>query len=193
LQNCTINSLLDYQYTKEEHQKNLISFQKNAQKIESGFEFKIQNINKYYQGLILLYFLIEKYIESGIQNINVTIEEIIKENYNILLNLFFSSSTIELLTEELINIYDKKNWDYQNASEFQLRWSGIYSFKTTFEHKIIRIKSYYNGLSFKVKDEKVWDTIADLINYCYIYLIWSEKGFPKERNIKMIINKGDGE
>lgn len=103
--------------------------------------------------------------------------------------LTLHNSSIYDIFDNLFDIYDEKNWDYGNSSEFQLRWDGIYSFKVTIEHKICRIDSFYENGEFKVADEKLGDTVGDLINYCMIYLIWADKGFPMDREVKVNVNR----
>ncbi|MGV9141589.1 MAG: hypothetical protein ACOC1X_01480 [Promethearchaeota archaeon] len=47
------------------------------------------------------------------------------------------------------------------------------------EHKLLRLKSFYDGGDIKVTDEKIKDTVIDITNYCMIYLMWSYKDYPE--------------
>ncbi|MFW6016215.1 MAG: hypothetical protein ACOCRK_07225 [bacterium] len=184
MKNSSIGNLMDYEYSKEEHFNNLMIYGMMSGKIKKYYKQKEMSIKEYVEGIISLYLLIEKYIESGIKDIARTLRDIIVKSYIVLINIF-PDKTFDSITKELIDLYERKNWDYQNAAENQLRWSGAISFKTTLEHKIARIKSYYDGIKFKIDDEKIWDTIGDLINYCMIYTIWVVKEFPRNREVNL--------
>lgn len=186
--NENISSLLDYDYSQKEHLENLTLYKNINKRLTNKFDYEEIDVETYFKNLKTLYLLTERYIECGIEDITPTIREIIFESYSFLLQLYQDKSLNDITTE-LFDIYDRKNWDYQNASENQLRWEGAISFKVTLEHKIARFKSFFDGNEFKVKDEKVSDTIGDLINYCIIYLIWSNKNFPKERKIKINVKE----
>ena len=66
-------------------------------------------------------------------------------------------------------MYMDKNKDYNNSSEKQIKHFGHDAFYFRLTDKISRLVAYDGNL--KVKDEKLQDTILDLINYCMIYLI----------------------
>lgn len=186
MQSSMNKKLLEYEYSETDHFKNSIIYSKMLENVKRNINIEDKmSINKYYFNLKMLYYLLEKYIETGNIDVAITIRKIIFISYKILVNYF--NKKFENVLNELFEIYYTKNWDYGNAAEFQLMHSGIYSFKTTIEHKIMRIKSFYNGVNFQVNDEKVWDTIGDLINYCYIYLIWASKNFPMTRNIAITV------
>lgn len=180
------HSLLDYSYSERKHLDNLTFYKNISQQLMRKYNYEPIDISKYYSHIISLYLLVEKYIESNIENIEPTIKEIVHASYSVLLHIYDNKGTSDIM-DDLFKIYDIKNWDYQNASENQLKWEGAISFKVTLEHKIARIKSFYDGIKFKVEDEKVYDTIGDLINYCMIYLIWSKKDFSKDRKLEFVV------
>lgn len=179
-------TLLDYDYTKQEHIDNVSTYYYIKENLIENTNFQEVDFKSYYSNLYSLFFLTEWYIENNIKDIRITINAMVEESYCALLKL--TNKEVDQIAKELFEIYDDKNWDYGNSSENQLRWDGIYSFKVTIEHKICRIDSFYKNEELKVEDEKIKDTIGDLINYCYIYLIWAEKGFPMGRNIEINVD-----
>ncbi|MGM0410096.1 MAG: nucleotide modification associated domain-containing protein [Bacillota bacterium] len=180
-------NLLEFKYSKEDHLQNLLLFGQIVSNVKKNFEYEDLTIDVFYTRIKDLYFLIEKYIESGIIDIVLTVKKLITNCYSFMINKY--DYKFYQLSNELTNIYDIKNSDYNNSSEFQLMYSGVYSFKTTIEHKILRLRSFYDGQKIKVSDEKMKDTVMDLINYCYIYLIWASKEFPQIRKIKISVEQ----
>lgn len=178
------NNLFDYEYSHEDHMQNVLMFGELIGKTKKLInKHKEVDVEEFFTKLKDYYLLVEKYIECGMKNILVTIREIIVLCYTFLI-CYFDYNYGEI-AEKIMETYSRKNWDYNNASEFQLMHSGVYSFKTTIEHKILRIKSFYEGKEFQVEDEKIWDTICDLMTYCFIYAIWVCKDCPMERKINI--------
>lgn len=89
-------------------------------------------------------------------------------------NFYFDIKPIELIMK-LEEIYKNKNKDYNNSAERQLDLDGIPSFKMRIQDKISRLNSFNNNRDMCITEEKVTDTLADLFNYCMIFLIWFEK------------------
>jgi hypothetical protein len=96
------------------------------------------------------------------------------------------SESFNDIFEKLYNIYDKKNWDYQNTEEYRIMYYSPFSFLCILGQKVRRIKSKIIGIDYEV-DENLEDTIYDLINYCMIYLIWLSKGAKMTRNVNINI------
>jgi len=89
-------------------------------------------------------------------------------------NFYFDIRPDELM-KKLQLVYESKNKDYNNSAERQLDLDGIQSFKMRIQDKISRLNSFNNNREMCVTEEKVTDTLADLFNYCLIFLIWYEK------------------
>lgn len=175
--------LFDYDYTKKEHKNNKELYNQ----IYNSLDIKREEIefDYYFDNLKRFYHLAEILLDENIKDIENYIKEMITLSYQMLSSIY--SKEYYYIMKDLLKIYDSKNWDYNNAAENQLRYSGVYTFKTSLEHKILRLKSFHEGKKIKVEDEKITDAIKDLINYCMIYLIWSRKGYDTYRDITVTI------
>lgn len=178
------HSLLDYVYTKQEHNRNKKLYNKIYNDFYD-FDFKKINLKTYYKDLKKYYAMAEILLDENIKDIENYLKEIIHLSYQMLYSI--TDNYFKVIKKDLLKIYGNKNWDYNNAAENQLKYSGIYTFKTILEHKILRLKSFVEKKEIKVKDEKVTDAIKDLINYCMIYLIWARKGYSTLRDITVNI------
>lgn len=172
--------LLNYNYTKSEHADNLYLYINIFYK-KFNFDYEKINFENYYKNLKMYYILTEQLLDENIKDVENLLIEMIYLSYQMIYSI--TDKSYMTIIDDLIEIYDDKNWDYNNAQENQLRYSGAYSFKTILEHKILRLQSFYENDDIKVKDEKLIDTIGDLVNYCMIYLMWSDKDYPVNRNI----------
>lgn len=88
---------------------------------------------------------------------------------------YFSTTPAEYLIEKLYRVYEDKNKDYNNSAEKQLMMEGTKSFKIRIQDKVSRLYSFCYNEEMCVEDEKIEDTLMDLINYCIIFLIWALK------------------
>lgn len=179
-------NFLDLNYTKEEHEKNLIIYNELKQTIlnkiiKEGLDNL--NLDSYYNKISRLYNQIENSIENNVYDIEVFLLKIIKRSYDILDFNYFND-----IFRRLYNIYDKKNWDYQNTEEYRIMYYSPFSFLCILGQKVRRIKSQTIGINYKV-DENLEDTIYDLINYCMIYIIWLKKGAKTIGNINFTIKE----
>ncbi|MFW6377121.1 MAG: hypothetical protein ACOCZ5_00610 [bacterium] len=173
------SEFLDIEYTQKQHLDNLTRYKRLTKKLVKMIPNEDINLELYYKRLKDYYWQVEMFLEAGTGQVMPIIREIVFDSYNMLTTI--EDKPLDTIMDELFNTYDSKNWDYQNSSENQLMWDGAYSFKVTLGHKVSRIKSFYERFNFEVKDEKIQDTIADLTNYCLIYLMWLNKGTPKLR------------
>lgn len=76
------------------------------------------------------------------------------------------------ITEEMLDIYSKKNKDYGNSFERSLDEFGKIAYIVRASDKMERIKALADTENL-VKDESFDDTVRDLANYCVMYLMWS--------------------
>jgi len=173
-----VSDVIKQEYTKNEEKTNLQIYRDLIEKLkkEEGFSETI-DLNKLVSELL-----------STINGINVFLdyEEIVFSSsvFIILYSLYFLENNLvkkpkEEILEKLYVIYKKKNRDYGNSAEKQLKLNGSMSFKPRLEDKVSRLYSFSQKEEFQVEDETILDTLYDLINYCMIYCIWVEKSSPR--------------
>ncbi len=81
-------------------------------------------------------------------------------------------SIYKCILEDLEITYKKKNHDYGDSVGDTYKKYGDVSFLVRIEHKINRLRSLtVNSKAAKVKDEKVEDTLLDLVNYGILWLV----------------------
>lgn len=84
------------------------------------------------------------------------------------------------IQNDAIALYANKNYDYGNAFNNGCDSLGyMYGFSRIWD-KTERFQNIANKLAIddydiRVKDEKLEDTIADLANYCHMFLAWYNK------------------
>lgn len=76
---------------------------------------------------------------------------------------------------ELRNIYVAKNNDYGNSVSNTYELFGDISFATRINDKISRANTLITKDNQQVKDEKLEDTIKDMVNYGILWLIERER------------------
>ena len=76
------------------------------------------------------------------------------------------------------DVYKSKNDDYGDSFVYGLNVYGKITFATRVCDKYKRIESLakkeLKDEKHKVKDESFDDTVSDLFNYCWMYLMWEE-------------------
>lgn len=178
---------MDLEYTDAQHHENMLIYKKIASSIVLNFERGSNDIFEYYDHLSSCFLLHESYIEKGIYDMDSMLEGIIMGSLSILSN---DNQEMEILFDELWDIYDKKNWKYGNTDEFRIMCYSPIANLMMLAQKIKRLKSQIkNGI--ELGKESFDDTVMDLINYCMIYLIWLEKGMPIIRKIKLSMCEED--
>lgn len=81
---------------------------------------------------------------------------------------------------ELHDIYKRKNSDYGNSFENSLDIFGVIASVVRLQDKVSRYVSLTTGgNSQQVLDEKVDDTLLDLINYCVMTVMYFETKYSK--------------
>lgn len=79
------------------------------------------------------------------------------------------------ITEEMVNIYEKKNADYGDSFGETYRRLGLVSAVTRIQDKCNRLCNLaVNKGGHQVKDESIRDTLIDLANYAIMTLIEME-------------------
>ena len=82
--------------------------------------------------------------------------------------------------DELHDIYKRKNNDYGNSFEVSLDKYGVIAAVVRLQDKVTRYVSLTTGGNKRlVADEKVEDTLLDLVNYCVMTVMYYEALFIK--------------
>ena len=84
------------------------------------------------------------------------------------------------IANELCDLYERKNADYGNAFGEVFKEIGIISALTRISDKVFRLKRMALGNETMVKDETVFDTLADLAAYSIMTIIELEREIPME-------------
>lgn len=80
----------------------------------------------------------------------------------------------DFITNELRDIYIAKNNDYGDSVSDTFEKFGDVSFAVRITDKINRVTSLLSNKEQKVQDEKIEDTIKDMVNYGILWLIERE-------------------
>lgn len=184
--NSSNKHFLDLKYTSKDHHENLINYKSIAEGIKKEFDYDTYisfNMHDYYNHISNMYMLIEEFIENNVYDVSSYLKEIIMTNWFMLIA---DPLDVDIIINELWDIYDKKNWKYGNASEFAMMYDSPFANKVILAHKVKRIKSFIID-NVDLGDESFTDSIQDLTNYCMIYLIWLEKGMHVLRDVKVVV------
>ena len=79
-------------------------------------------------------------------------------------------SRFKQITNEMVNLYERKNSDYGNSIHDTYMKYGAVAYLVRMEDKINRVRSLTQGNNQKV-DEKIKDTLVDLANYSILMLL----------------------
>lgn len=82
------------------------------------------------------------------------------------------SEVMELLTDEILELYEKKNSDYGNSFYKQLDEDGLLVSKIRLQDKLSRFSSIIKKDTIEVEDEKLRDTLIDLATYSMMTVAW---------------------
>jgi hypothetical protein len=80
--------------------------------------------------------------------------------------------TFQQLTNQMNEIYEKKNHDYGNSFDISLDKYGLIAALTRISDKFNRLETLILKNDAKVKDEKLEDTLLDLASYCVMTNKW---------------------
>lgn len=81
------------------------------------------------------------------------------------------------ITEEMVELYERKNSDYGDSVHDTYVKYGPVSFLVRMEDKINRVKTLTEkeDCDYKVKDEKVRDSLINLANYAILMVMEMER------------------
>jgi hypothetical protein len=87
----------------------------------------------------------------------------------------------EEVTAKAREIMTKKNKDYAHEGDVfrNFRYFGAVGILVRLSDKLARLRSFEENNEFAVEDEKLLDTIIDLVNYAVIYLAYKEEQKPE--------------
>lgn len=84
------------------------------------------------------------------------------------------SEVMELLIDEILELYEKKNSDYGNSFYKQLDEDGLLVSKIRLQDKLSRFSSIIKKDTIEVEDEKLRDTLIDLATYSIMTVAWMD-------------------
>lgn len=84
------------------------------------------------------------------------------------------SEIMELLTDEILELYEIKNSDYGNSFYKQLDEDGLLVSKIRLQDKLSRFSSIIKKGTIEVEDEKLRDTLIDLAAYSIMTVAWMD-------------------
>ena len=93
--------------------------------------------------------------------------------------IYEHNDDFDVITEQMHDIYIKKNHDYGNSFDKSIDELGIVAAVTRMSDKMERLKSLVKKES-EVKDESVQDTLLDLANYAIMTVMYLKKHEDKD-------------
>ena len=89
---------------------------------------------------------------------------------------------VHRIISDLAKTRADKNHDYAGGQDAfaNFRSFGSFGILVRLGDKFSRLKTFYDQKTLKVKDEKVEDTMNDLINYAiFLRIAWEQENLPK--------------
>lgn len=108
------------------------------------------------------------------QRLDKLSEELEKRRMTKSSNTESSVDRFKAITENMADIYERKNHDYGNSFNKSLDKFGIIASVVRLGDKMNRIESLAKGEA-KVNDESIKDTLTDLANYAILTIMWLEE------------------
>ena len=96
------------------------------------------------------------------------------------------------VTEEMVELYSKKNADYGDSFAKSLDDDGLLVSKIRLNDKMGRFNSILDKGVVQVDDETVRDTLIDLANYAAMTIQWMDKKSDSEKAAEDILKNGFG-
>lgn len=85
-------------------------------------------------------------------------------------------TTFEMVTAEMLNMYQRKNADYGNSFAETIREFGFIPAVARINDKLKRIKNMVKGREMNIiKDESLRDNLMDIANYCILTIMELDK------------------
>ena len=87
-------------------------------------------------------------------------------------NEIMMDTTFEMVTAEMLNMYQRKNADYGNSFAETIREFGFIPAVARINDKLKRVKNVVKGREMNViKDESLRDNLMDIANYCVLTIM----------------------
>lgn len=81
-------------------------------------------------------------------------------------------TTFEMVTAEMLNMYQRKNADYGNSFAETIREFGFIPAVARINDKLKRVKNMVKGREMNIiKDESLRDNLMDIANYCILTIM----------------------
>ena len=81
-------------------------------------------------------------------------------------------TTFEMVTSEMLNMYQRKNADYGNSFAETIREFGVIPAVARINDKLKRVKNMVKGREMNIiKDESLRDNLMDIANYCVLTIM----------------------
>ena len=87
-------------------------------------------------------------------------------------NEIMMDTTFEMVTAEMLNMYQRKNADYGNSFAETIREFGFIPAVARINDKLKRVKNMVKGREMNIiKDESLRDNLMDIANYCVLTIM----------------------
>lgn len=86
-------------------------------------------------------------------------------------NKITMDTTFEMVTAEMLNMYERKNADYGNSFAETIREFGFIPAVARINDKLKRVKNMVFGQEMNIKDESLRDNLMDIANYCVLTIM----------------------
>lgn len=87
-------------------------------------------------------------------------------------NEIIMDTTFEMVTAEMLNMYQRKNADYGNSFAETIREFGFIPAVARINDKLKRVKNMVKGREMNIiKDESLRDNLMDIANYCVLTIM----------------------
>jgi hypothetical protein len=80
-------------------------------------------------------------------------------------------TTFEMVTAEMLNMYQRKNADYGNSFAETIQEFGFIPAVARINDKLKRVKNMVKGKDMNIKDESMRDNLMDIANYCVLTIM----------------------
>lgn len=95
-----------------------------------------------------------------------------------------------MITDELLNLYLKKNTDYGNSFDISLDDDGLLVAKIRLGDKYKRFESLLKKKQQEVIDESMRDTLIDMANYAIMTVMWMDRNQAVKEPVQEGFAKG---
>lgn len=80
-------------------------------------------------------------------------------------------TTFEMVTAEMLNMYQRKNADYGNSFSETIQEFGYIPAVARINDKVKRMKNIVKGQKMNIESESLRDALLDTANYCVLTIV----------------------